>query len=158
MLPISKFALMVNDLTAAAAATHLTGYVDTLGCDFCTINFAANPGHTTATNNPTVFKLGESADTYMTNATDIASFVGYDTAALLAAAGAGFVIPNVPTVTTTPYAVQMNVDTRALARYLHLEVVPLGASMTATAHASLFRAEQLPNTTTESGVLAVVNG
>lgn len=149
-VPNPKFALPIRSLTAAAAATHITGYVDCKGYNFCSIDVSCFPGHTTATNNPTVFKLGESADTYMTNATDITAFVGDGVG--------GWTIPNVPTVTTTPYTVKFNVDCRALERYLHIEVVPLGASMTATAYANLFRAEETPITTTEAGVLAVVNG
>ena len=31
MLPMSKFALPVRDLTALAGGTDITGYVDTLG-------------------------------------------------------------------------------------------------------------------------------
>lgn len=150
MLPIAKQAVMINGLTAAAAATQITGYVDTLGYDFCTVDLTALPGHTTATNNPTVLKLGESADTYMTNATDITAFVGDG--------AGGFTIPNVPTVTTTPFTAKMNVDCRARYRYLHLEVVPLGGNMTGSAIANLFRAEQLPNTAAETGCLVVVNG
>ena len=155
MLPISKFDMVIGNLTAAAAATHLNGMVDTLGFDFCTINFCASGNHTTAASHPTTFKLGQSNDTYITNATDIVAFVG---SAGATTATAGWSIPDMPTVSTTPYAIQMNVDCRALSRYLFLEVIPAGGSMTASAFASLFRAEQLPNTTTEAGVLAVVNG
>jgi len=157
MLPISGFDLPMRAVTCSAAATS-SGFVDTLGYNFCSIDISIFPGHTTATNNPTVFKLGQSNDTYLSNATDITAFVGDGVG--------GWTIPNIPTVTTTPYTVKMNVDCRSLARYLHLEMSALGTTLTATAYANLYRAEQLPNTAAETGqtgaaqgtVAAVVNG
>lgn len=148
MLSISKFALPIRGVTASNGGTQITGYVDRQGFNYCTLSVFMTTA-AVASNNPSTFKLGESDDTYVTNAADITAFVGDGTG--------GWTIPSFSTATTTDNVVMMNVDCRARKRYLHIEVVPL-TTQTAWAMANLFRAEQMPDTSTEANVIALVNG
>jgi len=148
MLPQGKHALMIRGLTASNGGTEIMGYIDTLGADFATIDVFMTTADA-ATNNPSTFKIGDSADTYLTNATDITALVGDGTG--------GWTIPSFSTATTTNNIVKFNVDCSATKRYLHLEIVPL-LSQTAWAFANLFRNEQAPDSSTDAGVIALVAG
>lgn len=127
MLPNSKVCLPIDGLTASNAGTQIVGYVDTLGFDFVKLDVIMTTA-AVASNNPSMFKLGDCADTYVTNASDITAFVGDGVG--------GWTIPDFSVAVGN--VVQFNVDCRALERYLHVEVVPI-TTHTAWAVANLFR-------------------
>ena len=147
-MPNSKVTIPIRGVTGANGATHIMGYVDRMGYDFVSIDIYLTTTNN-ATNNPSTFKLGDCADTNLTSAADITACVGDGTG--------GWTIPDFNTATTTNNIVKMNVDCRGLERYLHIEVVPL-TTMTCWAFANLFRAKESPDTSTEAGVIALVNG
>jgi len=152
MLPASKFCIPVRGLTASNGGTQIVGYVDRKGYDFCSIDTYMTTVDAVG-NHPTTFKLGHSDDTYVTNAADLTDFVG----STATSTSSGWVIPDFSTTTATDNTVKMNVDCRAMKRYLHLEIVPV-TTQTCWSFANLFRGKEMPVSTTEVNVLAVVNG
>lgn len=143
-VPNPKLAICISQITVSNAGT-VTGRIDTLGYDY--LNLAVVMGTTNAaTNNPTVFKIGE-GDTTSTY-TDIAALTGDG--------ATGWTIPSMSDATTTENAFLFNIDLRGRKRYLLLTISPLTTHLV-TAMGQLYRAEQLPITTTSAGVLALVN-
>ena len=155
MLPSGKLATLVVPQTVTNAGT-LTGYVDTKGFDFAVITLVSE---TVAANKiPTVLRLSQtdSVPTAFTDGTVLTQFVG-GTATTTAV---GFVIPTPVTTTSVgvnTYCVQFNVDLRGKKRYLPVEFSPI-TTHTLSVDAHLYRADELPISSTKANVLALVEG
>ena len=151
MIPIQncKKASLFDPATATNAGTA-TGYVDTLGYDYCVIDL--DVAVSDATNPGTVLKVCESADA--TNTTDIVSLTGGTS---VVSGSTGFVIPNNVTAADGSILATFNVDCRNRARYLHLLYSP-ETTQTCAAIANLYRAKQTPVGVTAQAARVVVVG
>ena len=153
MVPASKLATMVVPQTVTNAGT-LTGYVDTKGYDFATINLVSET--VAATDIPTVMRLGQSdtTPTAFTDTTVITSFVG----GTATSTTVGFVIPT-PVITTSvganTYNTQFRVDLKGKKRYLAIEFSPI-TTHTLSIDCILERGEESPEGTSLANVLALV--
>lgn len=119
-----------------------TGTVDTLGFDSVLVSVTVATSDSTS-NNPSVFVVGE-GDT-STAFTNITAAVG-DTA---------WTIPNADTANPQVFAFHVKTG-GARKRYLKLSISPTTTQII-SATALLSRADELPNSTTEQGVVAAVN-
>ena len=145
MLPNAKQVIAINQASTTNAATA-SGNIDTLGYSFATIDVIATTSNNT-TNNPSVLKIAECDTTVATSFADITEFVGDGTG--------GFTIP--ASVTSGDWGVKFNVDLRGRKRYLKVSVSPL-TTQSFTCIANLFRASELPTSTTTANVQALVEG
>jgi len=143
MNPQTKQVIVIDQASTTSAATA-SGNIDTLGYNFVSIDIITSTSGA-ATNNPSVLKLSESDDTVVTNFANVSGFVG-DT---------DFTIPD--SVTSGSWGVKMNVDCRALKRYLKVSVSPT-TTQTITAIANLSKGEVAPVNTTDANVKALVEG
>jgi len=136
--------------TIATNATSMT-YVDRIGFDFVTIDVIHNVASATnASAKWTALKLQHSND-----ATNVSGITGASGTTNATAAAGEFVLP-VHNDTAVPAVIRFHVDARDYGRYLHIEK-QAAASYHSTANvANLFRAKEMPNTTTEAGVTAHV--
>lgn len=144
MFPQTKLALMLQTTSATNGET-VTARLDTAGADFVSIDVVSTTSNN-ATNNPSVFKLGES-DALTGPYSDVSGFVG-DT---------DFTIPNWHTQTADAKALKMNVDTRHRKRYLQLTISPV-TTQSFTAVANLFLNDRAPRNADDANVLALVAG
>ena len=147
MFPNSKVDVFLQTTTVTNGGTT-TAKLDTLGADFVMIDVVSTTANN-ATNNPSVFKLSESDDTYYSNSADITAFVGDG--------AGGWTVPNWPTATTGVLSVKFNVDARHRKRYLFLTISPL-LSQDFTGVANLFALERSAVNTTDANVIALVSG
>lgn len=135
----SDVAITPAETTNAATAS---GLIDTLGCDWLTLDVFMTTSDDT-TNNPSVLKLTE-CDT--SNGTFVTcGFTG----------DSDFTIP--AAVTEGDWNAKFNVDLLGRKRYLKLEVSPL-TTQTIAAVANLGRNDEAPNTSTEAGCNVLVEG
>lgn len=141
MNPQLKQSIIINQASTTNAGTA-TGYVDTLGADFVTIDVITTTSNN-VTNNPSVLKVTESDDTYVSNSSAITGLTG-DT---------DFTIPNA--VTSGDWGVKFNIDCRARKRYLHVSVSPV-TTQTITAIANLGKMGEAPVSTASANVKALV--
>lgn len=141
MNPQLKQAIVINPASTTNGGTA-TGYVDTLGADFVTIDVITTTSNN-VTNNPSVLKVTESDDTVVSNASAITGLTG-DT---------DFTIPNA--VTEGNWGVKFNIDCRARKRYLHVSVSPV-TTQTITAIANLGKMGEAPVNTATASVKALV--
>lgn len=144
MFPQTKLALMLQTTSATNGET-VTARLDTAGADFVSIDVVSTISNN-ATNNPSVFKLGES-DALTGPYSDVSGFVG-DT---------DWTIPNWHTQTADAKGLKMNVDTRHRKRYLQLTITPV-TTQSFTAVANLALNDRSPNNASDAGVLALVAG
>ncbi len=145
-LPASKFTVPIEGISGSTGTT-IFGYVDAVGFDFMSIDILLTDNGADS-DTPTVFKLGESTTTDLTNATDITKFVGDGVG--------GWTIP-VSVASNAASLWKFDVDTRPYERYLFLEIVPRTA-LTCWAFANVHRGERQPATIAEAGVVALVQG
>lgn len=140
-----KQMILICDGAVAANATA-TGYIDTLGYDYCSISVCATTSNGT-TNNFSTLTLSEGQTTAAWTA--IAAFTGDDTTD-------GFTIPDADT--SNPQVVAMlNVDLRKRERYLYLAATPL-TTQAICALARLGYADETPTSATNLGVGVQVIG
>jgi hypothetical protein len=132
-----------GDVTAGETAT---GYIDTLGYDYCNISVCATTSNDT-TNDFTTLTLSEGQTTAAWTA--IAAFTGDDTTD-------GFTIAAADTSNPQVVAV-MNVDLTKRERYLYLAISPL-TSQAICAMGQLLYADETPTTATNLGVGVQVVG
>ena len=137
---------MITPTSTTAAATT-TGYVDTLGFSFVSIDVHLGTADAVS-NNPTTLKLTEGETTYVTSSSAITALTGDGTG--------GFTIPNC--VTAGDYVVKLEKEiTGASKRYLFVSVAPLTTQII-TAFANLYGGDELPVTAAQRGVNAVAVG
>lgn len=143
----TKKVLVITQSSTTNAGTA-TGNIDRLSFDYCSIDVQL-PTSDAVTNNPSVLKVSQSDTTDATNFSDIVGFRG-DT---------DFTIPNCVSAATqvTSMFATLNVDCRALKRYLKVSISPL-TTQVINVYANLSRAREMPNSTTEMNSLVVVNG
>jgi len=142
-----KSVYMLNVASVATTATA-TGWVDTLGYEYCSID-ALLDSAAAVSSNPAVLKLSESKVTNVTSDTDLAVFTGDDTTD-------GFTIPDADT--DSAQIVRFNVDLRTRERYLFIHITPAGAAQIVGAVARLSRAKEMTAGTSSPSVAAVVTG
>jgi hypothetical protein len=135
----SKQAILVNQESITAGGTA-TGYVDTLGYDYLTVDVITSTSDA-ATNNPSVLKLGQSDAT--SGFTDIQGTIG-DT---------DWTIPDA--VTSGTWGLRFNVDLRGRKRYVNISLSPL-TTQTVTAIGTLSRADESPTDAAGAGVDALI--
>lgn len=145
MNPLRKQVIAINQASTTNAGTA-SGNIDTLGYDHAEIDIITTTSNDT-TNNPSVLKLSESDDTVVTNFSDITKFVGDG--------AGGFTIP--AAVTSGNWGVKMSVDLRNRKRYLKVSVSPV-TTQVITAIANLHKGDEGPNSATDAGVNALVEG
>ena len=143
MIPVQncKEYVVFDPISVTSAATA-TGYVDTLGYDYCTFRLMANTA--TASTAWIACKVSESADA--TNTTNVATLLG----------GTAFDLPACATATVQKPIAILNVDCRGRERYLHLHATPFTTSILASS-ATLYRAKQAPVGATLQNAYTVVN-
>ena len=132
-----KSVVMINPASVASTATA-TGYVDTLGFNYLSIDVVLD-SVAAATNNPATFNLQEGTITNPTSQTNITGGVG-DT---------GWTVPNMDT--SDPTIVRFDVDLTDRERYITLDITPTVTQIIG-AVARLGRAQVTPDTDAELGV------
>lgn len=132
--------------TGVTNGATVTTSIDRLGFDYATIDVVMGTSNN-STNNPSVLKLSESDTTDATNYSDVTAFVGDG--------AGGFTIPTMSTANVN--IVRMNVDCRARKRYLKVTASPVTTQAIVTV-AKLARAKEAPDSATDAGVNAIVNG
>ena len=138
--------IAINQASTTNAATA-SGYVDTLGSDFCTIDVITTTSNNT-TNNPSVLKITEGDTTVISSASAIAIFEGDNTTS-------GWTIP--AAVTSGDWGVKYNIDLRGRKRYLFVSVSPV-TTQTITAIGNLLSNEEAAINTTRANVKALIEG
>jgi hypothetical protein len=134
-----KEVILICDGEVTADETA-TGYVDTLGYDYCTISVCATTSNAT-TNNFSTLTLSEGQTTAAWTA--IAAFTGDDTTNGFTIAAADTSIPQV--------VAKLNIDLTKRERYLYLEATPL-TSQAICALARLGYADETPTSAANLGV------
>jgi len=135
----SKQAIIISQASTTNGATA-TGYVDTLGYDYLTVDVITSTSNA-ASNNPSVLKLGEGDTT--ASFSDVSGTVG-DT---------DWTIPD--SVTSGNWGVRFNVDLRGRKRYVNVSLSPT-TTQVVTALGTLHRGDESPSSATEAGVKARV--
>lgn len=146
--------VVLKQQSATNGATLTSDQIDTLGFDVVKVTVITTTADN-ATNTLSTLVVQES-DT--TAATDFANVVAFN-GGTATSATVGFVIPNMPTATTTaPFAV-LNVNTAYRKRYLRVRVTPV-TTQTFCVLAQLARAEQTPSGTasTQENAAVIVTG
>jgi hypothetical protein len=160
-----KHATLVNGTIATDATS--SALVDRLGYDYGIINVTMRPA--TATNSSakwTVLKLQHSDTTTVGDAVNISGFIGTtNSTAATTVSAAEFVIPANNTTTAGGgtsagggQTISLCKDLRGLKRYLFLNIQANASHQTANVSALLYKGEDMPVTTTERNVGAVVVG
>jgi hypothetical protein len=132
---------IVAAVPTSVGSSAVTLTVDTLGYD--QVSFVAIRAANAATTFASVLKVEQSSDdsTYVA----VPGFTG----------GTDFTIATATTVTAVAY--KLDVDAKALRRYLKLTVTP-SASINMVASARLLRGENAPTTASEAGCIGWVVG
>jgi hypothetical protein len=143
MFPQMKTVLAIASISKTNGATA-TGNIDTVGCDFCTIDVVTSAADTT-TNKLTTLKISEADDTNATSFSDITALVGGGVG--------GYTLP--APITTGENLHKFNIDCRARKRYLRVTVTP-PTTQTIYAVANLGANEQAPVTAAKAGVNVLV--
>lgn len=139
-------------VSATNGATATFTPIDTLGCDWLTIDlFGTTQAASTQAGSPSVLKLQEADDTNATSFTDVLGFRGGSALAT----NVDFVVGIGKTAGVNSY--KLNVDARTRKRYLQLAVSPT-TTQTFYCLANLGKNEQAPITATKAGVLSLVEG
>ncbi len=141
MLPNSKVARVIDNLTASTGGTQVFGSCDRLEYDFA--SFDVYITQAAATTVPQSIHIGHADVTTLTSAVDITGFASTDI--------------TMPVMVVGDQFHKFNVDCRALDRYLFVEYIP-GASITAGANVNLFRADEEPITAAGVGAGLLVSG
>jgi hypothetical protein len=161
-----KHVTMLNGTIATDATA--SAMVDRLGYDYAIVNVTMRPA--TATNSSakwTVLKLQHSDTTTASEATNISGFIGTtNSTAATTVSAAEFVIPANNTTTahgTTAAAgggqvISLCKDLRGCKRYLFVNIQANASHQTANVSALLFKGEDMPVSTTDRNVAAVVVG
>ena len=154
MLPQAKYLLdaTISAGSATNAGTYTSSNIDTLGCDFLTIDVSATTqSASTQAGSPSVLKIQESDTTVATSFVDVVGFRGGSATAT----NVDFVVGIGKTSGQNAY--KFNVDARARKRYLNVVVSPT-TTQTFQVTANGFRAEQSPVTAAKAGVLSLIEG
>jgi hypothetical protein len=132
---------IVASVPTSVGSSAVTLTVDTLGYD--QVSFVAIRAANAATTFASVLKVEQSSDdsTYVA----VPGFTG----------GTDFTVAQATTVTAVAY--KLDVDAKALRRYLKLTVTP-SASINMVASARLSRGENAPTTASEAGCIGWVVG
>ena len=144
MIPAQNTKATIVVLPQSVGTTEVNGTVDTLGWDYCTINFIADTA--AASSVPTTMSLAEGDTTSAYTA--ITTFEGGDTTD-------GFTIPAPQTATGD--IVKYHVDLRQRKRYLQVGWASTTARLSAVT-AELSRGKINPNTDAEANCAEIVYG
>lgn len=136
---------LVLPVAGSAGATYAVT-MDTAGYDYLVVTALLGSSGTSATDNPSVLKLGEGSVSNVSSHTNISGFVG-DT---------DFTIP-VSTAASSGMIIKMGVNLKARQRYISYAAT-LGAATNNAVVAELSRAEISPTTATLQGVNTLVVG
>ena len=145
MKPAMKQVIVFAPTSTTNGATT-TGAIDCLGFDHLSVDLIA-PTADVVSNKFSVCKLSHSDTTDATNYSDLTKFVAGGTG--------GFTLANADT--SNAYGVKMNVDLRAVKRYVKLTVSPRTTQVLA-AVANLQQAEQSPVSASSANVNTLVEG
>lgn len=145
VMPSMKQVIVFAPTSTTNGATT-TGQIDCLGFDHLSVDIVA-PTADVVSNKFSVCKLSHSDTTDATNYSDLTKFV--------AGGVGGFTLANANT--SAAYGVKLNVDLRAVKRYVKLSVSPRTTQVLA-AVANLQKAEQSPLTAAAAGVNTLVEG
>lgn len=145
MKPAMKQVIVFAPTSTTNGATT-TGQIDCLGFDHLSVDIIA-PTADVVSNKFQTCKLAHSDTTDSTNYSDITKFV--------AAGVGGFTLANANT--SNAYGVKLNVDLRALKRYVKLSVSPR-TTQVLCAVANLQMGEQSPVVAADAGVNTLVEG
>ena len=138
-------------LTDGAAVTT-TGYVDTRGWDYLTVDVGLDSA--AATSNIMRACFLSHSDTTSFGATDkIVAFTG----ATATSTSAGFTFPTAAD-TANQTLIRMFMDLKARKRYVELSVTGPTADLIVYGHATLSRGKESPNTVTEAGAVGWARG
>lgn len=145
VMPSMKQVIVFAPTSTANGATT-SGNIDCLGYDHLSVDIVA-PTADVVSNKFATCKLSHSDTTDATNFSDLTKFVAGGTG--------GFTLANANTAAA--YGVKLNVDLRAIKRYVKLSVSPRTTQVLA-AVANLQKAEQSPLTAATAGVNTLVEG
>lgn len=132
--------------TSTTNGATTTGNIDCLGFDQLSVDIVATTADVVSNKFQTC-KLSHSDTTDATNFSDLTKFV--------AGGVGGFTLANANT--SSAYGVKMNIDLRAVKRYVKVSVSPR-TTQTLTAVANLMIAEQAPITAAQANVNTLVEG
>lgn len=128
--------------TGVTNGATVTASIDTLGYKRARVRVIMGTSNT-ASNNPSVLKVGESDDA--TTYTDITELVGDGVG--------GFTVPNASTADAN--VVEFDIDLRGRKRYLKVTLSPT-TTQESVMVADLAAGDKAPVTSTEMGVMAIV--
>ena len=141
----ASYSQLINPVAGSAAATYAPTF-DTSGYDYALVIVSLGTSGTSATDNPSVLKIGEGTVTNVSSHTNVSGLLG-DT---------DFTIP-VAAAATNVMQVVLGINTKVRQRYLSLSMT-LGAATNNSAVVILSKAETPATTAAGAGVNTLVFG